>query len=60
MSAPELVEVDGTYYLIEGNPGAYSLYRCRTEFVATDAKKYKLRDLARTTTLPPPDDGIGW
>ena len=55
MSRAELVEVDGTYYLIEGNPtDGYDLFRCRLEHVARDAKKYKLRDHARTTRLDLP------
>ena len=53
----ELVQVDGTYYLIESDPlGGYSLYRCRTEFVASDRHKYELRHLARNPTTDGIDD----
>ena len=49
MTRPELVDVDGTYYLIEGNPtDGYELFRCRLEHVAHDRHKYELRHVART------------
>ena len=52
---PQLVTVDGVYFLIEGNPrDGYDLFRCRLEHVAHDRHKYELRHLARNR----PTDGI--
>ena len=43
----ELVQVGNQFFIIEGGPGAYELFRCRLDHVASHARKYELRAMAR-------------
>ena len=43
----ELVQVGPEFFIIKGEPGAYELFRCRLDHVASSSRKYELRAMAR-------------